>query len=88
MSPEARAVIRVSSSLVDHCVLVRRAVLVWIVAVAGGEMRSLSGTFLIDAFTKLEFFDFMGLELRELLVLAGLVTLTRLGKGDEARCFR
>ena len=51
-------------------------------------MRSLSGTFLVDAFTRLEFFDFMGLELRELLVLAGPVTLTRLGKGEEARCFR
>jgi len=51
-------------------------------------MRSLSGTFLVDAFTRLEFFDFMGLELRESLDLVGLVTLTRLGKGDEAHCLR
>lgn len=51
-------------------------------------MRSLSGTFLADAFTKLGFFDFMGLELRELLDLVGPVTLTRLGKGGEARCLR
>lgn len=62
--------------------------LVWLVTVAIGGMRSLSGTFLVDAFTRLEFFDFMGLELREFLVLVGLVTLTRLGKGEEARCFR
>ena len=35
-----------------------------------------------------EFFDFMGLELRELLDPVGPVALTRLGKGDEARCLR
>lgn len=59
-----------------------------LVTVAGGEMRSLSGTFLVDAFSRLEFFDFMGLELRESLDLVGPVTLTRLGRGDEARCLR
>lgn len=35
-----------------------------------------------------EFFDFMGLELGELVDPVGPVTLTRLGEGDEACCLR